>query len=142
VTVSGTATLGLFNDPTGGVGIIASENKEQGILVLGGQILSLAGARIAATGNATGIRLESGAGATIAGGLEIRSNGSGIQADGAGTIQLQPPPGPSLPSAITGNSTTDLDLRFGTRIRVAPGVTIGKVACADKTVLTDGVSCP
>jgi hypothetical protein len=48
----------------------------------------------------------------------------------------------SLPSSITGNSTTDLDLRFGTRIRVAPGVTIGKVACADKTVLTDGVSCP
>jgi hypothetical protein len=94
-------------------------------------------------GNPVGIRLELGADATILGGLEVWNNEAGIQADGAGMIHLQPPPqGSSLPSSITGNSTADLDLRFGTRVRVAPGVTIGTVACADKTVLTDGVSCP
>jgi hypothetical protein len=143
VTLAGTAAIALFNDPTNPTAIIASENKERGIWALGGRIMSPGGARIAATGNATGILLEQGADATIGGGLEIHNNRIGIQADGAGMVHLQLlRQGAPRPSSVTGNSTADLELRFGTRIRVAPDVTVGLVACADKTVLTDGISCP
>jgi hypothetical protein len=143
VTLAGTAALGIFNDPGNPTAIVATENKERGIWAFGGRIMSPGGARISATGNETGILLESGADATIGGGLEISNNRTGIQADGAGMVHLEPlRPGAPRPSSITGNSTTDLDLRFGTRIRVAPDVTIGKVVCRDKTVLTDGVTCP
>jgi hypothetical protein len=140
ILVSGNAAISLFGDP-GANTIAVSNNKEQGILLVGGKIISPSGTRIVATGNAIGVSVELGGAAQIAGGLDIRNNGIGMDGDGAGVIRLLSPGGPFPPSLITGNSNVDLNLTFGSRMRVAAGVTIGKIAC-DNTVLTDGVSCP
>jgi hypothetical protein len=86
--------------------------------------------------------VELGGAVHIVGGLDVRNNGVGVDGDGAGVIRLiSPPDGPFPPSFVTGNTTVDVDLSFGSRMRVAGPVTIGKIDC-DKTVLTDGVACP
>lgn len=88
--------------------------------------------------NPVGITLESNSGAWLNGGLMIRNNGTGILADGAGVLVLTTIP--QAPSSITGNTTRDIDARFGARIRVV-NVPIGVVAC-DGTVLSQGLACP
>ena len=108
----------------------------------GGKIISPSGTNIVATGNAIGIGFELGSAANIVGGLRVRNNGIGLDGDGAGIIRLEvAPSGPFPASVITGNTRLDLDLGFGSRMRVVGAVTIRRIAC-DRTVLTDGVSCP
>lgn len=119
--------------------ITVTNNREHGIWLNGGKIVSPT--HIVATGNAIGIGIELGGAAHIVGGLNVRNNGIGIDGDGAGVIRLISPGGPFPPSLITGNTSVDLDLSFGSRMRVAGPVTMCKITC-DKTVLTDGVSCP
>jgi hypothetical protein len=92
--------------------------------------------------NTTGLNLIEGAGAVITGGLSVRNNGTGVLADGAGTLTLVSVP--SNPSSIQNNNGTDVDLRFGTRATF-DGVTIGTITC-DTTVLirdsTGSTVCP
>jgi hypothetical protein len=140
ILVSGNSAISLFGDP-GANTITVSNNREHGIWLNGGKIISPNGTHIVATRNAIGIGFELGSAAHIAGGLEVRNNGIGIDGDGAGVIRLISPGGPFPPSSITGNTSVDLDLTFGSRMRVVGPVTINKITC-DKTVLTDGVSCP
>jgi hypothetical protein len=71
--------------------------------------------------------------------LTVQNNGTGLLADAADTVTftLNPPNG----SAITGNGT-DVVLTFGTRATIQ-GITVGKVSCPDKTVLSRGTAvCP
>jgi hypothetical protein len=71
--------------------------------------------------------------------LTVQNNGAGLLADAADTLTftLNPPNG----SAITGNGT-DVVLTFGTRATIQ-GITVGKVSCPDKTVLSRGTAvCP
>jgi nitrous oxidase accessory protein NosD len=141
ILVSGNSAVSLFGDP-GANTITVSNNREHGIWLNGGKIVSPTGTHIVATGNGIGICVELGGAAHIIGGLNVRNNGIGMDADGAGVIRLvSPPTGPFPPSLIAGNTTVDLDLTFGSRMRVAGPVTITKITC-DKTVLTHGVTCP
>lgn len=71
--------------------------------------------------------------------LTVKNNGVGLLADAADTLTftLNPPNG----SAITDNGT-DVVLTFGTRSTIQ-GITVGKVSCPDKTVLSRGTAvCP
>jgi hypothetical protein len=141
ILVSGNSSISLFGGP-GENTITTSNNREHGIWLNGGKIVSPGGTNIIATGNSIGIGVELGGSAHIVGGLNVRNNGIGVDADGAGVIRLiQPPNAPFPVSSIMGNTNVDLDLTFGSRIRVTGSVAIGKITC-DKTVLTDGVSCP
>jgi hypothetical protein len=141
ILVSGNSAISLFGEP-GGNTITVSNNREHGIWVNGGKIVSPSGTHIVAMGNSIGIGFELGSSAQIVGGLNVRNNGIGIDVDGAGVIRLESPPsGPFPPSLVTSNASVDLDLTFGSRMRVVGPVSIGTIAC-DKTVLTDGVTCP
>ena len=88
--------------------------------------------------NATGLSFVNNAGAVIRGGLNVQNNGTGVLADGAGTLALiSIPPNP----ALIEHNGTDVDLRFGTRVTF-DGVTIGSITC-DATVLSRGTTvCP
>jgi hypothetical protein len=88
--------------------------------------------------NTTGLSFINGAGAVIRGGLNVQNNGTGVLADGAGTLTLVSiPPNPS----VVENNGTDVDLKFGTRVTF-DGVTIGTITC-DGTVLSRGTTeCP
>ena len=73
------------------------------------------------------------------GGLDVQGNGTGLLADGAGSLTLVSIP--PNPSAIQGNMSVDTDVRFGTRIMV-DGAVLGKLVC-DATVLSRGsTKCP
>jgi hypothetical protein len=73
------------------------------------------------------------------GGLNVEGNGTGLLADGAGSLTLVSIP--PNPSAIQNNSATDTDLRFGTRVTVN-GAVLGNLKC-DTTVLSRGTTkCP
>jgi hypothetical protein len=89
--------------------------------------------------NTTGLHFINGAGSDITGGLSVQNNGTGMLADGGGTLTLafiSP-----NPSTITDNSPFDVDLQFGTRTTF-DGVTIGTITC-DATVLSRGTTvCP
>jgi hypothetical protein len=70
--------------------------------------------------------------------LSIQNNGTGMSADGAGTLTLASIP--TNPSVVENNGS-DVDLRFGTRATF-DGVTIGTITC-DATVLSRGTTvCP
>jgi hypothetical protein len=141
ILVSGNSSLGLFGAP-GENTITVSNNREHGIWLNGGKIVSPAGTYIVAMRNAVGIGAELGGSAHIVGGLTVRANGIGLDGDGAGVIRLlSPPGGPFPPSSITGNSAVDVDLTFGSRMRVVGPVAIGTVTC-DRSVVTDGIVCP
>ena len=111
-----------------------------GILVSAGVIASPFGTgKFVIENNATGLHFVNGAGAVITGGLSVQNNGTGVLADGAGTVTLVSIP--SNPSTITNNNTFDVDLKFGTRATF-DGVTIGSITC-DATVLSRGTTvCP
>jgi hypothetical protein len=120
--------------------ITAANNAGAGIFVSAGFIASPEGTgKFVLENNATGLSFVNNAGAVIRGGLNVQNNGTGVLADGAGTVTLiSIPPNPS---SITNNSTFDLDLTFGTRATV-DGVTIGTIRC-DATVLSRGSTvCP
>ncbi len=128
------ATLELFNSSV----TISAAHNGIGIWLLHDSYITNAGggvpgAVIVLENNSVGLQLEGGSGARLEGGpLTVRHNVTGVLADGAGTLTLASHP--SDPSSITNNSTTDVDLRFGTRATV-DGVTIGKITC-DTTVLS------
>jgi hypothetical protein len=140
ILVSGNSSIGLFGGP-GENTITVSNNREHGIWLNGGKIVSPGGTNIVATGNKIGMGVELGGAVYIVGGLNVRNNDIGIDGDGAGVIRVDSPPAPFPPISIAGNTSVDVDLSFGSRMRVVGGASIGKVAC-DRTVLTDGVSCP
>jgi hypothetical protein len=140
ILVSGNSSISLFGGP-GQNTITVSNNREHGIWLNGGKVISPSGTHIVATGNKIGIGVELGGAVHVVGGLNVRNNGIGIDGDGAGVIRLDAQPAPFPPSFITGNTSVDVDLSFGSRMRVVGPIGIGKVAC-DKTVLTDGVFCP
>ena len=119
--------------------ITAANNGADGILVSAGFIASPFGtAKFILENNITGLHFIEGAGAVITGGLSIQNNGTGMSADGAGTLTLASIP--TNPSVVENNGT-DVDLRFGTRATF-DGVTIGTITC-DATVLSRGTTvCP
>jgi hypothetical protein len=120
--------------------ITAANNAGAGIFVSAGFIASPEGTgKFVLENNATGLSFVNNAGAVIRGGLNIQNNGTGVLADGAGTLTLVSIP--PNPSSITNNSTFDVDLKFGTRATFE-GVTIGTITC-DATVLSRGTTvCP
>ena len=77
--------------------ITASDNFLFGFFMPAGAIFSPhATAKFVAENNRVGMLLEDGASALIVGGLNVRGNGAGISADGAGTLNLvSVPPNPS-----------------------------------------------
>jgi Right handed beta helix region len=131
----------LGSDFGSGANIItASNNGVAGILVSTGVIASPFGTgKFVIENNATGLDFRNGATAVITGGLSVQNNGTGVLADGAGTVTLASIP--SNPSTITNNNTFDVDLQFGTRTTF-DGVAIGSITC-DATVLSRGSTvCP
>ena len=120
--------------------IAATRNVGSGINLAGfASIVNLGGAKIELEGNATGLNLGSQSSLLTIGGLHAENNGTGLLADGAGTITLVSTP--RNPSIIRGNNDADLDLRFGARMTVA-GARIEKVKC-DGTILSRGTTrCP
>ena len=119
--------------------ITAANNGVAGILVSDGFIASPFGTgKFVIEHNTTGLHFINGAGGDITGGLSVQNNGTGMLADGAGTLTLASIP--PNPSAIENNGT-DVDLKFGTRATFQD-VAIGTIAC-DATVLSRGSTvCP
>jgi hypothetical protein len=101
-------------------------------------IAPFATARFLLENNAVGMSAGLGTNILIRAGLSVQGNGTGVLADGAGTLTLGS--APDNPSTITGNAT-DMRLLFGTRSTI-DGVTIGTLFC-DSTVLSRGTKiCP
>lgn len=124
-----------------GANVISATNGVIGFLMAAGDILSPhATAKFVAENNFVGMVMEDGASALIVGGLNLRHNGTGLDADGAGTLQfVSVPPNPS---EVTANGT-DVDLTFGTRATII-GVAVDTLTC-DATVLLRGtldLACP
>jgi hypothetical protein len=127
---------------TGTLATISASNNGGDGITLGpnGTIVSpFAAAKIISKHNRVGLLLSDSASALLIGGLTVEQNQTGVLADAAGTLTLVSVP--SNPSSITGNTTIDVDLRFGTRATFG-GVAIGTIAC-DATVLSRGTTvCP
>ena len=119
--------------------VISASNNTFGIFMNVGNLISpFEEARFRLENNAVGISLGQGTTVLIAGGLTVQANGTGMLADGAGTLTLRSVQ--ANPSTITGNSS-DMRLLFGTRSTIE-GVTIGTLTC-DATVLSRGTTiCP
>ena len=141
--VIATGSLEVFGNSFQGSGanvITSSNNGGDGIwLPARGAIISPFGtAKFVIHGNNVGLRFENDSTAVIVGGLDVGSNGIGLQADGAGALTLVST-APN-PSSILGNGL-DLGLSFGTRATFV-GPAIFSVRC-DDTVLTRGsTACP
>jgi parallel beta-helix repeat protein len=124
--------------------ITAMNNKGSGIFLPGSSVLVNArnesGGKFVLKEN--GIGLNVGTDATIqmpVGGLDVEDNGTGLLADGAGSLLLLSVP--QNPIIIRGNRSVDVDLRFGTRMTVDAAI-LGTVKC-DATVLSRGSTrCP
>ena len=124
--------------------ITAMNNSGNGISLPGASVLVNArpdgGGKFVLKGN--GIGLNVGTEATIqmpVGGLDVENNGTGLLADGAGSLLLVSVP--QNPIIIRGNRSVDVDLRFGTRMTVDAAI-LGAVKC-DATVLSRGSTrCP
>jgi hypothetical protein len=127
------------NEPASRV-ITAMNNKGSGINLPGfASIVNLGAARFVLSGNAVGLNLGTESSLLTIGGLNVEGNGTGLLADGAGSLTLVSIP--PNPSAIQNNTATDTDLRFGTRITVT-GAVLGNLKC-DATVLSRGTTkCP
>jgi hypothetical protein len=122
-----------------GANVLASRNNVIGFLVPAGTIISPhATARFIAEGNGVGMVFEDGAKALIVGGLQVSGNGSGISADGAGTLSLiSVPPNPSI---VDGNSA-DLHFQFGSRATI-DGVQFSTISCDTSALVRGSASCP
>ncbi len=126
------STFVIFGNPT----TVTAMNNPVGFFVPGnGHISSPLGrGKFLIQNNGIGMNFGDGSGAVFIGGLTVQNNGTGVLADAAGTLTfVSIPPNPS---SITGNTITDVDLRFGTRATFG-GVTIGTIKC-DGTVLSRG----
>ena len=121
--------------------IVAQNNKGSGINLAGfASIANLGGGKFDLQGNAVGLSLGIESSILSIGGIHVENNGTGILADGGGSVALAP--NPQNPSVVQGNRNADVDLRFGTRATVV-GVTIGKPLKCDGTVLSSGTTkCP
>jgi hypothetical protein len=123
----------------GAIAITSSGNAGPGVLLVNGNISSPFGAaRLVVENNPVGMLFLQGSTATITGGLNVRNNIFGIDADNAAglTFATMPP----NPSAIQSNGT-DIRLSFGTKSTIN-GVTVGTIVC-DGTVLSRGTTvCP
>lgn len=120
--------------------ITALNNKGNGINLPGfGSIVNFGAAKFVLRGNAVGLNFGTESSMLTVGGLDVEGNGTGLLADGAGSLTLVSIP--PNPSAIQGNTVADTDLRFGTRITVN-GAALGNLKC-DATVLSRGTTkCP
>ena len=121
--------------------IVAQNNKGSGINLAGfASIVNLGGGKFDLQGNAVGLSLGIESSILSIGGIQAANNGTGILADGGGSLALAP--NQPNPSVVQGNRNADVDLRFGTRATVV-GVTIGKSLKCDGTVLSSGTTkCP
>jgi len=123
----------------GSIVITSSGNAGPGVLLVNGNISSPFGAaRFVIENNPFGMQFLQGSSATITGGLAVRNNIFGIDADNAtGLTFASIPPNPST---VQSNGT-DIRLRFGTKSTIN-GVAVGTIVC-DATVLSRGtVVCP
>jgi len=140
IQISGSLLTIFGNDFGSGANIITAANNEAGEIFVGtGVIASPYGTgKFVIENNPIGLSFINGAGAVIRGGLSVQNNGTGVLADGAGTLTLVSiPPNPSEIE----NNGTDVDLKFGTRATFQD-VAIGTIAC-DATVLSRGSTvCP
>ena len=146
--VIATGSLEVFGgsfEPGAGANIITSSNNgADGILLpLRGALVSPFGAaKFVIHGNRVGLNFGNDSNAVVVGGLDVRNNGTGLLADGAGALTLFS--SPPNPSSILGN-TRDVELSFGTRATFGPpdrGPAIGTIFC-DATVLARGTTvCP
>ena len=123
----------------GAIAITSSGNAGPGVLLVNGNISSPFGAaRLVVENNPVGMLFLQGSTASITGGLNVRNNIFGIDADNAAglTFATMLP----NPSAIQSNGT-DIRLSFGTKSTIN-GVTVGTIVC-DGTVLSRGTTvCP
>ena len=125
--------------PPGGIAITSSGNAGPGVLLVNGNISSPFGAaRFVIEHNPAGMQFLQGSTATIVGGMNVRNNIFGIDADNAtGLTFVSTPPNPS---AIQSNGI-DVRLTFGTKSTIN-GVVVGNIVC-DQTVLSRGTTvCP
>jgi hypothetical protein len=123
----------------GGIVITSSNNAGPGVLLVNGNISNPFGAaRLVIENNPVGMQFLQGSTATLVGGLNVKQNIFGIQADNAtGLTFASIPPNPST---IQSNGT-DVMLTFGTKSTIN-GVAVGTIVC-DATVLSRGtVVCP
>jgi hypothetical protein len=123
----------------GAIAITSSGNAGPGVLLVNGNISSPFGAaRLVVENNPVGMLFLQGSTASITGGLNVRNNIFGIDADNAAglTFATMLP----NPSAVQSNGT-DIRLSFGTKSTIN-GVTVGTIVC-DGTVLSRGTTvCP
>jgi hypothetical protein len=120
--------------------VISASNNTFGLLLNDARVVAIpnAGTTFHLENNTVGMSVGLGSQVHIFGGLTVQGNGTGVLADGAGTLTLASPP--ANPSTITGNGM-DVSLGFGTRSTI-DGVTIGTLVC-DGTVLSRGTrTCP
>ncbi len=118
--------------------ITASDNFLFGFFMPAGDIFSPhATAKFVAENNRVGMLMEDGANALIVGGLNVRGNGAGISAIGAGTLNLvSVPPNPSTVNL----NQVDLDIGFGTRATI-DGVAATDIVCDATALLRGTPSC-
>lgn len=122
-----------------GANVLHASGNAIGFFMPAGAILSPhATAKFVAQNNGVGMLLEDGASVLIVGGLDVKGNGTGISAIGAGTLTLvSVPPNPS----VIGANTTDVELGFGTRATFG-GVTPGSLKCDPSVLLRGSAACP
>ena len=123
----------------GAIAITSSGNAGPGVLLVNGNISSPFGAaRFVIENNPVGMQFLQGSTATIIGGLNVRNNVVGIDADNAAGLTFASIP--PNPSAVQSNGT-DIRLGFGTKSTIN-GVAVGTIVC-DGTVLSRGTTvCP
>jgi hypothetical protein len=142
VATGGLLVTGRIFAGTGSLATISTSNNGGDGLTVGpyGAVVSpFAAAKFISKNNRVGVLLSDSASALLIGGLTVEQNQTGLLADAAGTLTLVSVP--SNPSSITGNTTVDVDLRFGTRATLGE-VTIGTIVC-ETTVLSRGSTvCP
>jgi hypothetical protein len=123
----------------GSVVITSSNNSGPGVRLVNGNIsVPFGAARLVVENNPTGMQFQQGSTATITGGLNVRNNIVGVDADNAaGLTFVSIPPNPS---SIQSNGI-DVKLTFGTKSTIN-GVAVGTIVC-DSTVLSRGTTvCP
>jgi hypothetical protein len=123
----------------GSIAITSSGNAGPGVLLVNGNISSPFGAAsVVIQNNPIGMQFLQGSSATIIGGLNVRNNIFGIDADNAAGLTFASIP--PNPSAVQSNGI-DVRLSFGTKSTIN-GVAVGTIVC-DGTVLSRGTTvCP
>jgi hypothetical protein len=126
VTITGASRVSLID--------LEVTNGRNGVIANHGAYITLSGVN-AHHNTQTGIAFQTGAGGVLSD-VSATNNGRGLIADNALTVLV-------TDSTITGNSTSDVQLTFGTRADLRT-LTFGTYSC-DATVLVRGISgimCP